>query len=238
MPPRQRAAVSYNGNGGASSGSESESDAPRAARPIKKGKGRVVRSPSPVYHDSDGSSPPRPKKAAPPRVASTSSDDDAPAVARTPLKSMSLNDQRRLSMDISGSAKAKRRLSGRPNDLRRQSLSNSVNRAGSPLVAGLANGKTSAVGKGQPPKVAALAATAARRQARHSGAGLVGQLGGEGPLAPVSQEVMANNYEEWMKMATDNVRRSIPRSVASRRAICTENQRYQYLELRSHRLLP
>lgn len=52
------------------------------------------------------------------------------------------------------------------------------------------------------------AAAAIRRQASgaSNGNGLEDLAAGPLPLPKISQEAMATNYEEWMKMATDNVR--------------------------------
>ena len=62
----------------------------------------------------------------------------------------------------------------------------------------------------------------------------------QAPIINVPLDVMSSNFEEWMKMATDNVRRSlIPiHAVANDRLETAENQRSQLMELCAHRLLP
>lgn len=56
----------------------------------------------------------------------------------------------------------------------------------------------------------------------------------------VPPDIMSSNFEEWMKMATDNVRlfSDFFCDCLSQSRTCTENQRHQFMELCPHRLFP
>lgn len=117
-------------------------------------------------------------------------------------------------------AKAKRRISARVNGaddaLRRQSFSNNA-RLKEASQASLGSDDSQNADPQHPPRtpkrvVSNTIAALARGGARLSLGGGIGSLldlgqgGAPGsPAAPVSAEVRAENYEEWMKLATDNV---------------------------------
>lgn len=56
------------------------------------------------------------------------------------------------------------------------------------------------------------------------------------PVINVPLDVMNSNFEEWMKMATDNVRDTLSIRLAC--LLCPENKRSKLMEFRPYRLLP
>lgn len=83
------------------------------------------------------------------------------------------------------------------------------------------------------------AAAALHRQASGQTSGLA-NMGRDvpAPLPKLSQEAMALNYEEWMKMATDNVRMPTSGIAICRLNTPTENQLIERLVIRLDRLFP
>lgn len=60
----------------------------------------------------------------------------------------------------------------------------------------------------------------------------------EAPVINIPMDVMSSNFEEWMKMATDNVRSEFMIKVILLIMVLVENQCDKLLELCSHRLFP
>ena len=216
-------------------------------------------------------------------ASATAGSSDVAAAARSPLRTVSLND----------TGSARRRLSGKvasrissTNDLRRQSLpsalrkvSNSNGQDGDASFASSsasparpAQQRPSTTANANVPAIRRTSAGFALREGggigalnaaanaalRRNGSGTSSGTGigaddllanASLPLPAISAEVMTTNYEEWMKMATDNVSRCRPLQ-GSRvgcpdtlltRETCPappENQLVKYMVFCPHRLLP